>query len=165
VLVRLLVEGDFEAWWRVRLRMLREHPEAFGGSYEEAVAVGVEQQQRERFLQPDSFIVGAFEGDDLVGTVGCVRERLAKMRHKAFIWGVYVAPEARGRGVGRALMEAAIARAREWPELQQIHLAVVTSNETARRLYRSLGFQVYGVEPAALKIDGRDLDEEHMLLR
>jgi ribosomal protein S18 acetylase RimI-like enzyme len=164
VLVRPLVESDFGAWWRLRLRMLKEHPEAFGGSYEEAIAAG-DAPQRERFLQPESFIVGAFDGDELTGVVGCVQQRLAKMRHKAFIWGVYVAPEARGRGVGRALMEAAIARAREWPELQQIHLAVVTTNEAARRLYRSLGFQAYGLEPAALKVDGRDLDEEHMLLR
>jgi ribosomal protein S18 acetylase RimI-like enzyme len=164
VLVRPLAEADFDAWWRLRLRMLKEHPEAFGGSYDEAVAAGAEHQ-RERFLQPNGFILGAFDGDVLIGTVGCVRERLEKMRHKAFIWGVYVAPEARGRGVGRGLMEAAIARAREWPGLQQIHLAVVTLNEAARHLYRSLGFQVYGLEPAALKVDGRDLDEEHMLLR
>jgi ribosomal protein S18 acetylase RimI-like enzyme len=164
VLVRPLAEADFDRWWALRLRMLKEHPEAFGSSYEEVVAAG-EERQRERFLLPNAFILGAFDGGVLVGTVGCVNQQPAKMRHKAFIWGVYVAPEARGRGVARALMEAAIARVREWPEVQQIHLAVVTTNETARRLYRSLGFEVYGVEPAALKVDGRDLDEEHMLLR
>ena len=164
MLVRPLAEPDFDAWWRLRLRMLKEHPDAFGGSYEEAVSGGVERQ-RERFLQPNAFILGAFDGETLVGTVGCVQQQPAKVRHKAFIWGMYVAPEARGRGVGRALMEAAIARARQWPEVEQIHLAVVTTNEVARRLYRSLGFEVYGVEPAALKVDGRDLDEEHMLLR
>ena len=49
--------------------------------------------------------------------------------------------------------------------MEQIQLSVVTTNESARRLYRSLGFQVYGLEPAALKLDGRDLDEEHMYLR
>ena len=164
VLVRPLAEVDFDAWWRTRLRMLKEHPEAFGSSYQEALAAGPERQ-RGWFMQPNGFIIGAFDGDALVGTVGCVQERPAKERHKAFIWGVYVAPEVRGRGVGRTLMEAAIARAREWPELQQIHLAVAVTNEPARQLYRSLGFQVYGVEPAALKVDGRDLDEELMLLR
>jgi ribosomal protein S18 acetylase RimI-like enzyme len=164
VLVRPLVESDFGAWWRLRLRMLKEHPEAFGSSYEEALAAGVERQ-RERFLQPNAFILGAFDGEALVGAVGCFQERRAKTRHKAVIWGMYVAAEARRRGGGRALMEAAIARAREWPEVEQIQLSVVTTNQAARRLYRSLGFEVYGLEPAALKVDGRDLDEEHMLLR
>ena len=98
--VRPLAEGDFEAWWALRLRMLGEHPEAFGGSYGEAVADGAERQ-RERFLQPGSFIVGAFDGETLVGAVGCVQQRLIKMRHKAVIWGMYVAPAARGRVSGR----------------------------------------------------------------
>ena len=164
MLVRPLAAPDFDAWWHLRLRMLKEHPEAFGASYEETLAAGPEPQ-RERFLQPDSFIVGAFDGDVLIGVVGCVRQRGPKVRHKAFVWGVYVAPEARARGIGRALMEAAVAGAREWPGLRQIHLAVVTTNESARRLYRSLGFEVYGLEPAALHVDGRDMDEEWMLLR
>jgi ribosomal protein S18 acetylase RimI-like enzyme len=165
VLVRPLAEVDFDAWWRIRLRMLQEHPEAFGSSYEEAVARGAEEQ-RARFLQPHGFILGAFDGAALVGTVGCVRHQGAKVRHKAFIWAVYVAPEVRGKGVARQLMEAAIARARsEWAGLRQIHLAVVATNAPARRLYRRLGFEVYGVEPAALHVDGRDLDEELMVLR
>ena len=166
MLVRPLVEADFDAWWRIRLRMLKEHPEAFGSSHEEVLARG-QEDQRARFLLPHSFIVGAFDGPALVGVVGCVRhQQSAKVRHKAFIWGVYVAPEARGRGVARQLMEAAIAKARgEWAGLRQLHLQVVSSNAPAQRLYRGLGVEVYGVEPAALHVDGRDLDEDLMVLR
>ena len=40
VLIRPLAEVDFDAWWRIRLRMLQEHPEAFGSSYEETLAEG-----------------------------------------------------------------------------------------------------------------------------
>lgn len=164
MIIRPLEAEDFDAWWSVRLRMLKEHPEAFGSSYEESIARPVEEQHA-RFLTPGGFIVGAFDGDALVGATGCFQHQSRKSRHKAFVWGVYVAPEARGRGVGRQLMEAAIAKAREWPELQQIHLAVVTTNQAARRLYHALGFEIYGVEPAALRVEGRDLDEELMVLR
>jgi len=51
----------------------------------------------------DNAIFGAFDGQDLVGTVGLHRERGLKLAHKAVIWGVYVAPSFRQRGVGRLL--------------------------------------------------------------
>jgi ribosomal protein S18 acetylase RimI-like enzyme len=162
--VRALTEADAEVWWTLRLRALREEPEAFGSSYQEARETPLERV-RERFRQPESFVLGAFEGAELVGTVGCFRRQGVKERHKATIWGMYVAPEHRGRGLGRGLIVQAIEEARVWPALGQIHLTVTTVNEPARRLYRSLGFEVYGVEPCALKLGERCLDEELMLRR
>jgi RimJ/RimL family protein N-acetyltransferase len=44
-------------------------------------------------------------------------------------------------------------------------LTVVTINRAARGLYLSLGFKSYGIENAALKLDGRYLDEELMELK
>ena len=54
---------------------------------------------------------------------------------------------------GRRLVEAVIDRARQQVEL--IQLAVVSANESARRLYDRLGFVQYGVEKKSLKQDGR----------
>jgi len=162
--VRLLSEDDADAWWSLRLRALREEPHAFGGSYEEALETPLERV-RERFRQPESFVLGALGDDGLLGTVGCYRHRGLKERHKATIWGTYVALEHRGRGVGRALITRAVEQAGAWTGLGQIHLTVTTVNEPARRLYRSLGFEVYGVEPCALKLGELCLDEELMLRR
>ena len=75
----------------------------------------------------------------IVGSTGLHREEGAKDRHKAMIWGVYAAPEARGHGVGRALMVAALI-ARETPGIERLILAVATHNTAARKLYVSLGF-------------------------
>jgi hypothetical protein len=44
MLIRPLAEADFDAWWRIRPRMLKEHPEAFGSSYEEVLAAGPERR-------------------------------------------------------------------------------------------------------------------------
>ena len=152
------------AYWDLRLRGLREHPEAFGMSYEESRDQTLEQVLA-RFLRPESFILGAAIERRLVGTVACAREHGQKLRHRATITGMYVAPEARGRGVGGALLDEAVARARGgWPGLEQIHLTVVTENAGAGRLYRRRGFAVYGVEPRALKIGDRYVDEELMVL-
>jgi len=88
--------------------------------------------------------------------VGLFRQQGLKVRH---IWGMYVTPEGRGHGAARALMLAAIARASTMPDLEQLTLTVVTTNETARNLYLSLQFKVYGVEPDALKLGDRFFDE------
>ena len=161
--IRALGEADVAAYWELRLRGLREHPEAFGSSYEESRQQPLEEVAA-RFRRAEAFILGATVDGRLVGTVACAREQLQKMRHRATITGMYVAPEARGRGVGRALLEEAIARARGWPGLEQIHLTVVTENAAAGRLYRRHGFVGYGVEPRALKIGDRYVDEELMAL-
>src|SRR5437868_3547487 len=165
--IRKLTESDAEAFWDFRLRGLRESPEAFGSSYEESVLIplaSVAQRMRNESTAGDNFILGAYEGA-LVGMVGFRREERIKDQHKGTIWGMYVLPEMRGRGVGKALMSQAIAYAASLPGLIQIHLAVVSTQDAPRHLYRSLGFEVYGLEPRALKVGDRFLDEELMILR
>ena len=78
------------------------------------------------------------------------------------LWGVYVKAEMRGAGLGRVLVQAVIEAAR--PEARQLHTAVVTENPVARQLYQTLGFRSYGIEPRALEVDGRFLDEELLML-
>jgi RimJ/RimL family protein N-acetyltransferase len=162
---RRLTEADTEAYRRVRLRALAEHPDAFGRALEEAEPPDeMAEQLRTRHDGRESFILGAVQRGELVGTVGCSRDRPRKHRHKALIWGMYVVPEARGRSIGRVLLEEAIARARTWPGLEQLVLAVGTHNEPAQALYRACGFAVFGVERRALKLPDRYVDEAHMVL-
>jgi RimJ/RimL family protein N-acetyltransferase len=162
--IRKLTDADAEAYRAVRLRALREHPDAFGRAYEEAQ--GLDEMREEFRSQHDgrrSFILGALDGK-LVGIVGCARERGVKNEHKGLIWGMYVAPEAGGRGVGRALLSAAIERARAWPGLEQLWLSVGTHNQRAGALYRGCGFERFGLERRALKLGDRYIDEEHLML-
>ena len=68
------------------------------------------------------------------------------------------------QGIGRALLEAAIAHGRSWHGLEQIVLTVTASNLAARRLYLRAGFVPFGLEPRALKSEGRYYDKEHLIL-
>ena len=164
MILRQLTVEDGAITWQLRLRALQDNPEAFGGTYEETIARGFDNYiQRLRGIN-DSFWLGAFE-EQLIGMVGFFREEGLKDRHKGFIIGMYVTPEARGKGVGKALLIEAIAHARKIADLDQLHLAVVVTNEAARTLYRQLGFTVYGIEPRALKKDGQYWDEELMILK
>ena len=165
--IRQLGEADAPAYRDVRLRALRDDPDQFGTTYEEEIARPLaitEERLRVQVATGDSFTLGAFDGG-LIGVVTILRGSGAKARHRATVVGMYVASEARGRGVGRALLEEARARAARVEGLEQLHLAVVTTNEAARHLYRAIGFVPYGVEPRALKLGARYWDEELMVLR
>ena len=164
-LIRQLNLADLDAFFRLRLRGLQAHPEAFGTSHQEALEKG--PAQYEAILQgtqaaDGNFVLGAFiaPGLELIGTVGLRREPRLKERHKAVVVGMYVAPEAVGRGVGRALLNDLLARSERIEGLRQIQLVVTKQNEAARHLYESLGFRCYGREVDALCIDGifRDAD-------
>lgn len=162
--IRVVTLDDFDSYWALRLRALKQEPESFGSSYEEAVQRPRADIEKMIVNSNGAFVLGAF-APELVGVVGMFRAPGAKEKHKGGIWGMYVAPEFRGQGLGRALMNEAIARARTIPEVEELRLSVVTTNETAYKLYRSLGFTEYGLEPRALKLDDKYLDEYMMVLR
>ena len=164
MLTRVLTETDVPAFYAVRRGALHGEPEAFGMAPEEMSSVeALTQQFRAQASGQDAFIIGAFT-PELVGTVGCIREPRVKRRHVALIWGVYVLPESRGGGLGRRLLLDTIARARAWPDLEQLRLDVTATNLAARRIYLSCGFQIIGLRRRTLKVEGRYYDEEMMAL-
>jgi ribosomal protein S18 acetylase RimI-like enzyme len=108
-------------------------------------------------------VFGAVAEGALLGVAGFSLSEAAKKRHKGLLWGVYVREAARGRGLGRAVLARVIEHA--CAHVVQLHAAVVTNNEGARRLYRSLGFEPYGLEPRGLACAGRYFDQELLVLR
>src|SRR3989442_12292244 len=137
-------EEGAQAFYALRQGPLCEHPEAFGMSPEEVGPVEV-VAERFRAETASSFVMGAFD-PELVGIVGCVRERGVKQRHVALIWGMYVAPERRGSGVGRRLFTAAIEQARRWPDVERLCLAVRTRQTEGRALYPTWWVQGGGLQ-------------------
>ena len=160
--VRRLTIEDFPAWQSLRLRALRDHPDAFGSSYEDELASG-SAGRRGRFETSASdelsAVFGAVTaGGVLVGTAGLVRSPGAKVRHKGSLWGMYVAPEARGTGAATQLVDEVLATAREWG-LEQVQLSVVVGNTAAHRLYERAGFVIFGQERHALQLPDGPRDE------
>src|SRR5947209_16073872 len=140
--IRPLTAADAEAWWELRLEMLRNDPESFADSPEEHASTPMEKA-RERLGSSDlksNFVLGLFEEGELAGTAGFFRRIHKKERHKGHIWGVYVRPQSRGRGAGRALMQEVVRCARKIEGLEQITL-VASAHLPARGMYEALGFE------------------------
>ena len=80
----------------------------------------------------------ALVGREIVGSADIERGRHSKNRHTARL-GIAIRKEARGIGLGRAMMEAMISWARS-VGVRKLTLGVFESNTAAVALYRKLGF-------------------------
>ena len=163
--IRILQSEDTEEYRRLRLEALKGDPRAFSSSVEEHQALSVDEVKRR--LSPiaeSSFVVGAFDDGRLMGTAGFYRETGPKVRHKGHVWGVYVTPSLRGRSIGRSMLKMLLEQAGGIAGVEQILISVTRTQAEAVGLYRSMGFQTFGCEPRALKVAGRYVDEEYMVL-
>jgi ribosomal protein S18 acetylase RimI-like enzyme len=147
------------------LRALKSTPTAFLISFDEEKANG-----STHFLKSlshkgnDRAIFGAFEGQEIIGTIGVYKEDHHKISHKATIWGMHVDEDHRGKGIGRQLVDTALKFAKKDMAVISVSLSVESNNQAAKKLYLAKGFKCWGVEPRAMNNDGLLLDEDHMVI-
>ncbi|RDI41027.1 GNAT family N-acetyltransferase [Falsibacillus pallidus] len=163
---RVLTSEDAEEYLRIRLESLKLNPEAFASNYEDKVAEEDALNKTAIRLKPTnfSFTMGAFDGDALVSVVTFMRESPSKMMHKGSIFAVFTTPSYRGKGIAKALFKELLKKLDEVEGLEQIMLTVVSSNQSAVKLYESLGFESFGTEKNAMKVDGSYYDEDYMMM-
>ena len=161
--IRRLTPDDAPVYRALRLRALREHPDAFTSDWEDANARPPEES-RQRLASALVPFWGAFdEHGALVGMVGLECSARAKQKHKGTVVAMYVAREAAGRGLGRELLRALVLHA-PTIGLTDLVLTVTGGNVSAIRLYQEAGFVVFGTEPRAILVDGRLHGKVHMHL-
>lgn len=162
--IRRLTPSDAHYYRALMLDAYAQHPEAFTSTMDERAALPFHWWESRLATAPDAseIVLGAFAGPALVGAVGVEFERRAKARHKAFVFGMYVAPPARRTGVGARLVAAALATARERPGIGLAQLTVTAGNHAARSLYERAGFVLFGDEPFAIAVDGGYVAKLHL---
>lgn len=124
---------DWPRLRRVRLRALAADPEAFGSTFEQECAFP-DARWRERLEDPGTvFFLAVADGAD----AGLAR--FSERDGVAGLFSMWVAPEHRGRGIGRTLVEHVAAEARSRGHAR-LFLEVVDANREAVRLYERCGF-------------------------
>ena len=138
--VRPLTQDDAPAYRALRLAGIAELPAAFCTTHAAESALPLAQIARRLHASTHQIIFGTFDATQLIAIAGLRREPIAVVHDKASLWGVYVAPQARGSGEGRQLVRAAIAHACSIAELARVRLAVAQDNDAALPLYLACGF-------------------------
>ncbi|MGA0609213.1 GNAT family N-acetyltransferase [Caldimonas sp. KR1-144] len=165
IVIRRLAAPDLAPYKALRDEALRLHPDAFTSDHETEVRRSPESYLgRLGNAEPlgGTFLLGAFDGAHLVGSVGLERETRNKVRHIAWLIGLMVLPSHTNRGIGRALVDACIREARAAQGLQLITLSVTASSERVVSLYEHAGFRRYGLLPRAIRlVDARGRESYH----
>lgn len=163
--VRVLTTQDLERYRALMLHAYDSAADVFTSTREERAAEPDSWWAR-RIADPSGLSIGfgAFEGEALVGTVTLEFSSRAKTKHRALVVGMFVSEAARGRGVGKALLEEALSTAQARSGVQVVRLTVTEGNTPAVRLYESVGFKAFGVEPMAIATPDGLKGKVHMWL-
>lgn len=103
-------------------------------------------------------VVAERNGEVVAYVLLAVRHALASSAHVGLIRGLAVHPDARGQGIGRKVLDAALDHARD-RGFERVVLNMLATNTGAFALYRSAGFQVAGLVPEHFVIDGTKVDD------
>jgi len=134
VVIRRSRGEDWQLSREIRLQALRDAPLAFASTYEREAAF-VDAMWLHRIASSAQFL--AIDQDEVVGTAtGFVDPEDTTT---ALLVAMYVAPAARGNGIGERLVDAVVASARA-DGAHRVRLHVVETNPVAERLYSRCGF-------------------------
>ena len=161
VRVRVFRSSEWRSYRDLRLCALADAPNAFATTYADAQARSDEHwaaRLAEGSAETDLPLVAEVDGEPAGMAWGKIAGSEPDIAHLYQMW---VAPEQRGLGVGRMLLETAI----EWARsrgARSIMLGVTCGDTPARRLYASAGFQAIG-DPEPLR-PGSELNVQTMKL-
>jgi len=162
---RKLLPTDAKEYRKIRLECLEKYQENFGSTFQEertkpklAMEESIEQQTNGKF------VIGVFNGEELIGICGFSQEPRAKTRHIGTIIQMYVRAEYSGKGIGLELLKTAIYEAFKMTEIEQLLLGVVATNKSANKTYEQAGFQQYGLLKNYFKAGETYSDQRLMVL-
>jgi L-phenylalanine/L-methionine N-acetyltransferase len=139
IVIRRVEPGDYEAAQRIHAG-----PRAVWGTLQ--LPYPSFESWRKRLAEPPEgfFGLAAWVEAEMVGHLGLETFLLRPRRRHVGRLGMAVRDDWQGKGIGTALMQAAVDLADNWLNLRRLELEVFTDNEAAIRLYKKFGFEVEG---------------------
>ena len=138
----------------------------YGLSYPEELNFTVKDEEDfiSRYSEDEgSIMISVFDGDRLVGNASlcCVMQK-KKTLHRA-TFGIAIRKSDWGQGLGRKILSELITFAKQ-AGYELLELEVVASNKAAVRLYKNMGFIIYGERPLSLKRKNGDYYDELLMV-
>jgi GNAT superfamily N-acetyltransferase len=145
-----LQPSEWKKYKDLRLRALKEDPQAFSSTYEDNLKLEdkVWKQLLEKSLKGESqWYLFAKKDEQLIGMVGAFTE---EEKDTAIVIAMYVVKEQRGKGISKQLMNGIISQVQKNKTIKKISLRVSTGQPVALNLYKGLGFKEFKKEKIIL---------------
>lgn len=165
MIIQKITINNAEDYRKIRLEGLYNNPSSFGTTYSEEALKTIDEFRNRIPVDNNNFILGCYEDEKLIGIVVFSQEERIKVKHKAYIRSMYVKQEYRRKGIGKLLLKELIEKAKAINDIEILLLDVVTNNISAKQLYLSFGFKIYGIEKMAYKFNNQYFDMDYMSLR
>ena len=164
--IRRLTPADAEDYRALMLAAYKAHASAFTSTLAERAPLPLRWWEARLAEQSDAeMVLGAFAHDALVGVTGLRFQTRERLRHKATLFGMAVRPAFARRGIGRALVQAALDAAARHDGIHLVQLTVTEGNVAALALYEACGFERFGSEPDAVAGPAGFLVKRHLWRR
>ncbi len=138
--------SEWRAYKSLRLEALKTDQQAFAKPYDDEAAYPDEKwmERIERTKSRDAWMYFAKDTDidELVGMIGGYRDEENRAKHSAQIWGVYVHPSYRGKGLSSILMSRILTEFEKNEDIAKAVLEVNIDQTSAIKLYEKFGFSV-----------------------
>lgn len=138
--IRPFAAHEWQSYKTIRLLALDTDPRFFGESLDEARAKPDESWQA-HLDDPGRVVFGIFHHNELIGMTGIVIDKEEPSGQTAKLWGSWLAPEWRGKGLSRKMYETRLAWAKAQPGVKRVIVSHRKSNAVSKRANQRWGFK------------------------
>jgi RimJ/RimL family protein N-acetyltransferase len=138
--IRPFKPEEWDAYKTIRLKALDTDPRSFGESLSEAKAKP-DDHYKERVSNPNGALFGIFHNADLIGVTGIVVDKDDPSGATAKLWGSWLEPSWRGKGLSRKMYEARINWAKAQPGVKRVIVSHRKSNNISKKANQRWGFK------------------------
>jgi RimJ/RimL family protein N-acetyltransferase len=137
--VRPFTPDEWQMYKAVRLKALETDPKFFGESFDDARAKPDENYQT-HLLSADGAVFGVFRHGDVIGMTGVVLDKEDAKGETAKLWGSWLEPKWRGKGLARKMYETRLNWAKAHPKVKRVTVSHRKSNAVSKRANQRWGF-------------------------
>ena len=139
VSIRQLTENDWREFAQIRLKALQTDPLVFGSNYEKESQM-TEAEWRNRLQAKDNAIFLLYAGDTPIGMTCISIDRSEPTKKTALLWGSWLAPHFRRKGLSELMYQTRINWAKEQPTVEKIIVSHRASNLSSKYANQKHGF-------------------------
>lgn len=164
--IRLLTSQDAPEFRKLRIVALTHDPQAFLNTLERETNWPVERYSSDIWysqMESPFGYYGAWICTALAGYVKVTASGLAKQKHIAFLYNLYVSPDFRNQKVASTLLSQVMKNLKDY-HIEAVYVSCIASNTRALHFYERMGFQKVGIQPKCVKWNGTYDDEINLFL-